>query len=52
MRITVVGAILIVAVVAAGVLLWLALTEHTNEIGEQQGGGTQHDPSLPDPTST
>ena len=46
MRITIVGAILIVAAVAAGVLLFLALTEHTNGIGEQQNGGSQQGPSL------
>jgi hypothetical protein len=51
MRITVVGVILIVAAVAAGVLLLLVLTEHTNEIGEPQSGGSQQDPSLKYETS-
>jgi len=46
MRITVVGAVLIVAAVAAGVLLFLALNEHMKGIGEQQNGGSQQDPSL------
>ncbi len=46
MRITVVGAILIVAAVAAGVLLLLTLNEHMNGIGEQQNGGSQPDPST------
>jgi hypothetical protein len=46
MRITVVGAVLIVAAVAAGVLLLLALNEHMKGIGEQQNGGSQQDPPL------
>jgi len=46
MRITVVGAILIIAAVAAGVVLILALKEHTNGVGEQQSGGSQPNPSL------
>jgi hypothetical protein len=44
MRITVVGAILIVAAVAAGVLLFLALKEDTNGIGEQNSGSQQNPP--------
>jgi hypothetical protein len=47
-----VGAILIVAAVAAGVLLLLALKEHTNEVGEPQNSGSQQNPSLQDGTST
>jgi hypothetical protein len=46
MRITVVGAVLIVAAVAAGVILILALKEYTNGIGEQQNDGAQQNPSL------
>lgn len=46
MRITVVGAILIVAAVAAGVLLFLALNEHMKGTGEQQNGDSQQDPSV------
>lgn len=45
MRITVVGTILIVAAVAAGVLLFLALNEHMKGLGEQQNGGSPQDPS-------
>jgi hypothetical protein len=52
MRITVVGAILIVAAVAAGVLLLLALKEHMNDVGEPQNSGSQQNPSLQDGTST
>ena len=46
MRITVIGAVLIVAAVAAGVLLFLTLNEHMKGIGEQKNGGSQQGPSL------
>jgi len=46
MRITVVGAILIVATVAAGVLLFLALYENEDGSKDQQNGGTWDDQSL------
>jgi hypothetical protein len=46
MRITVVGAGLIVVAVATGVLLFLALNEHMKGTGERQNGGSQQDPSL------
>jgi hypothetical protein len=40
MKITVVGAILIVATVMAGFLLLLALNEHKNGLNNRQGGGS------------
>ena len=43
MKITVVGAILIVATVMAGVLLLLALNENKNGLGNKQDGGSQQD---------
>jgi hypothetical protein len=52
MKITVVGAVLIIAAVAAGVLLLLALKEHANEIGEPQSGDSQQNPPLQGETST
>ena len=52
MKITVVGAILIVAAVAAGVFLFFALKDHTNGIGEQQSGGSLQNPSLQNGLST
>ena len=47
MKITIVGAILIVATVVAGVLLLLALYENKNGSKNQQNGGTWDDQSLP-----
>jgi len=52
MRITVVGAILILAVVAAGVVLLLALKEKTDGIGDHQGDGFPQTPSLQNGTRT
>jgi hypothetical protein len=46
MRITIVGAILIIASVVAGVLLLLALNENQNEITNQQTGDIQADQLL------
>lgn len=46
MRITVVGAILIVAMVVAGVLLLLALNENRNEATNKPTGGIQEDQLL------
>jgi hypothetical protein len=46
MRITVVGAILIVAAVAAGVFLFLALKENAKRSDEQQNGGSQQSPPF------
>ena len=43
MRITVVGAILIVAVVVAGVLLFLALNGNKGGLSDQQNGSSQED---------
>jgi len=43
MRITVVGAILIVATVMAGILLLLALTENKNGLVSKQSSGSQQD---------
>jgi hypothetical protein len=43
MRITVVGAILIVATVMAGFLLLLALTENKNGPNNKQEGGSQQE---------
>lgn len=46
MRITVVGAISILIVVAAGILLILALRDRTKEIGSQQNDKPQQSPPL------
>jgi len=46
MKITVVGAILIVATVVAGVLLLLALYENKNGSKNQQNGGIPDEQSL------
>jgi len=46
MKITVVGAILIVATAVAGVLLFLALYENKNGSKNQQNGGIRDDQSL------
>ena len=46
MRITVVGAILIVAAVAATVLLVLALNENMNGLNDQQNVGSPPDQPL------
>ncbi|MGA2980009.1 MAG: hypothetical protein ABSD76_10490 [Terriglobales bacterium] len=46
MRITVLGAILIVAAVAATVLLVLALNENRNGLNNQQNVGTPPDQPL------
>jgi hypothetical protein len=43
MKITVVGAILIVATVMAGVLLFLALTENTNGVDRKQDDVSEQD---------
>ena len=43
MRITVVGAILIVATVMASLLLLLALNENKNGLDSKQDGGSQQD---------
>lgn len=43
MKITVVGAILIVATVMAGVLLLLALTENANAVDRKQDDVSQQD---------
>jgi len=52
MRITVVGAILIVAAVATGVHLLLALKGSADGSHEQQSGGSQQNPCLEDMLST
>jgi hypothetical protein len=52
MRITVVGVILIVAAVATGVLLLLALKESVDGSDEQHSGGSQQSPSLQDGLGT
>ena len=46
MKITVVGAILIVATVVAGVLVLLALCENKNGSKNQQNGGIRDDQAL------
>jgi hypothetical protein len=43
MKITVVGAILVVAAVIASLLLLLALNENKNDIENKPGGGSQPD---------
>ena len=43
MRITVIGAILIVASVMAGIVLLLALTENKNGLDGKQDGASQQD---------
>ncbi len=52
MRITVVGAVLIVAAVAVGVLLILALQQHVNEFGEQESSSPRRNPPSPNGPST
>ncbi|MGA7851556.1 MAG: hypothetical protein WCA13_20845 [Terriglobales bacterium] len=52
MRITVVGAILIVAAVAATVLLVLTLNENRNGLNNQQNVGSPSDQSLQRGTGT
>jgi hypothetical protein len=47
MKITVVGAILIVATVIAGVLLLLALDETKNQAPNKENGGPSQDQSFP-----
>lgn len=48
MRITVVGAILIVATVIASLLLLLALNENKSRLDSKQDGGSQEDQSWQD----